>query len=95
MALQREAAAVAEHIEHPPAWAVVGHGEAVFALIEIEAGLVPFAQIDAVTDPMLFDKHRPVGQLAPVAALFVRHAFHLHGAVLLCASQCRAGDVVH
>ena len=45
---------------------VAGHSAAIVALIEVEAGLLTFGQIDAVAQTVFDDEDRALGGLAPV-----------------------------
>ena len=57
-----ESAAVAEHVQHAAIAEIAGGRHAVLALIEIEARLLPLGQIDFVSQPVIDDHQRPVGQ---------------------------------
>ena len=68
-AAMAEPAAVAEHVQHAAIAEIAGRRHAVLALIEIEARLLPFGQIDLVRQAVIDDHQRPVGRLAPVRAV--------------------------
>ena len=58
--IQREAPGVAVQVEHAAPLAVCGHGAAVGALVEVEAGLLAGLQVDQVAQVVLDDLNRPV-----------------------------------
>ena len=59
---QREAAAVAEGVEHVAVRGEPARERAVVALVEVEAGLVSFADVDRKAQAALLDHERLVGR---------------------------------
>ena len=74
-----EGTGVAKEIEDAAALQVPGGGAAVFALVEIEAGLLADMQINFVRDAVLADDEGTLGKLPPDVAIFQFHAFELGG----------------
>ena len=73
---EREAARVAEHVEHRAALRERTHARAAVALVEEEAGLLAAEHVDAVRDPVLDDRDR-AGDVAAQDAGARRESFEL------------------
>ncbi len=63
--IEAEAAAVAKHVQHAASAAVVGCHATIVALIEIEASLLSFAQIDAEAQLVFANQNGSARRLAP------------------------------
>src|SRR6266705_3176942 len=74
---KREAAGVAEAIEHLPAVGEVAHAGPVVALIEIEPRFLPRGDVDFILDAVLDDPERSVGRCARDQSRACRETFEL------------------
>ena len=89
--MQTEAAGVAEGVEHASAGASVRHGNAIVALIEVVAGLLPFGQMHENAQAVLGDLDRLGRRDAAQGAVVQFQAFELADAAF--GAQIDAGGL--
>ncbi len=74
-AVQREAAVIGEDVEDAVAGGEAGDEPPVVALVEIEAGLLAFDEIDAIPHVVLGEEERPRRRFAPQQAVLLLESF--------------------